>query len=136
MMLPTQLPFLTPRFARRRCVFLVAVAFSSQVTQRLSEHEQLVKSAILLCNKTLSMFAFLSTDTAIANLFQGPELCTRLVNVLLYVAQNMLGSKGLELKVNNPEQYYWRPKELLSDLVAILCCYVDSPSISNAIGES
>ena len=47
----------------------------------------------MLCNKTLSMFAFLSTDTAIANLFQGPELCSRLVNVMLYVAQNMLGSK-------------------------------------------
>lgn len=106
-----------------------------EVTSRLKEHEQEVRSALMLANKTMKMFAFLSTDEKIAELFQGKELCTRLVNVLLYVLQNMLGHKGLELKVDNPESYHFKPKELLADLVSILTCYVDSPAIHAAMAQ-
>ena len=106
-----------------------------EVTSRLREHEQEVRSALMLANKTMKMFAFLSTDEKIAELFQGKELCTRLVNVLLYVLQNMLGQKGLELKVDNPESYHFKPKELLADLVSILTCFVDSAAIHVAMAQ-
>jgi len=106
-----------------------------QTTSRLTEHEREVRSALMLANKTMKMFAFLSTDKKIAELFQGKELSTRLVNVLLYVLQNMLGQKGLDLKVDNPESYHFKPKELLSDLVSILTCFVDSKTIQDAIAH-
>ena len=106
-----------------------------QVTSRLQDNEREVKSALMLANKTMKMFAYLSTDAKIAELFQGKELSSRLVNVLLYVIQNMLGTKGLGLKVDNPESYYFKPKELLGDLVSILVCFVDSPSIHTSIAQ-
>eukprot|EP00520_Triparma_pacifica_P017474 CAMPEP_0118638712 /NCGR_PEP_ID=MMETSP0785-20121206/3841_1 /TAXON_ID=91992 /ORGANISM="Bolidomonas pacifica, Strain CCMP 1866" /LENGTH=1167 /DNA_ID=CAMNT_0006530001 /DNA_START=130 /DNA_END=3631 /DNA_ORIENTATION=+ len=106
-----------------------------EVTGRLNEHEREVRSALMLANKTMKMFAFLSTDDKIAELFQGKELSTRLVNVLLYVLTNMLGSKGLDMKVDNPESYNWKPKELLGDLVSILTCFVDSEAIHTAMAQ-
>jgi len=53
------------------------------------------------------------------------ELCPRLVNMLLHVLTKLVGAKGMELKVDNPESYNFRPKEMLSDLCAIFSSYAD-----------
>lgn len=69
------------------------------ITSRHEENEQEVKRALPLCNKTLKMLGFLSTDEDIRNLFLLDALCGRLVNMLLHVLTKLVGSKGLELKV-------------------------------------
>ena len=84
-----------------------------QITQRLEENEQEVKRALPLCNKTLQMLGYLNTDHDIRQLFLLQEMCTRLVNMLLHVLTKLIGARGLELKVNNPEEYNFRPKEML-----------------------
>ena len=98
----------------------------NQVTSRLDDNEREVKHALPLCNKTLQMFRYLNTDTNIRNLFLLEELCPRLVGMLLHVLTKLVGSRGLELKVDNPEQYEFRPKEMLRDLCAIFSLFATS----------
>ena len=69
------------------------------ISSRHEDNEQEVKRALPLCNKTLKMLGFLSTDPDIRNLFLLDELCPRLVNMLLNVLTRLVGSKGMELKV-------------------------------------
>jgi ubiquitin conjugation factor E4 B len=68
-------------------------------SSRHEDNEQEVKRALPLCNKTLKMLGFLSTDTDIRSLFLLDELCSRLVNMLLHVLTKLVGAKGMELKV-------------------------------------
>lgn len=69
------------------------------ISSRHEENEQEVKRALPLCNKTLKMLGFLSTDSDIRGLFLLDELCPRLVNMLLHVLTKLVGAKGMELKV-------------------------------------
>jgi len=69
------------------------------------------------------MLGYLNTDDDIRNLFLLEEMCSRLVNMLLHVLTKLVGSKGLELKVDNPENYNFRPKEMLRDLCAIFASF-------------
>jgi ubiquitin conjugation factor E4 B len=98
----------------------------SQVSSRLEECEREVRYALPLCNKTLQMFGYLNTDGEIRSLFLLEELCSRLVAMLLHVLTKLVGSKGLDLKVDNPEQYDFRPKEMLRDLCAIFALFTPS----------
>jgi ubiquitin conjugation factor E4 B len=95
----------------------------AQKSSRLDEDEREVKYALPLCNKTLQMFGYLNTDVDIRSLFLLDELCARLVGMLLHVLTKLVGSKGLDLKVENPEQYEFRPKEMLRDLCAIFALF-------------
>ena len=97
-----------------------------QISSRLDESEREVKSSLPLCNKTLQMFGYLNTDKDIRSLFLLDELCSRLVTMLLHVLTKLVGSKGLDLKVDNPEQYDFRPKEMLRDLCAIFALFAAS----------
>mmetsp|Transcript_15406 Transcript_15406/g.42707 ORF Transcript_15406/g.42707 Transcript_15406/m.42707 type:complete len:1141 (+) Transcript_15406:200-3622(+) len=98
----------------------------SDATSRLDDNEREVKSALPLCNKTMQMFRYLNTDPAIRDLFLLPELCPRLVNMLIHVLKKLVGSKGVELKVKDPEQYEFRPKEMLRDLCAIFALFASA----------
>jgi ubiquitin conjugation factor E4 B len=69
------------------------------ISSRHEENEQEVKRALPLCNKTLKMLGFLSTDSDIRSLFLLEEMCPRLVNMLLHVMVKLVGTRGLELKV-------------------------------------
>jgi ubiquitin conjugation factor E4 B len=108
----------------------------SQVSSRLDDNEREVKHALPLCNKTLQMFGYLSTDTDIRGLFLLEELCPRLVTMLLHVLTKLVGSKGLDLKVDNPDQYDFRPKEMLRDLCAIFALFASSSDFQNECAKS
>lgn len=71
----------------------------SDTTSRLDDNEREVKSALPLCNKTMQMFGYLNTDSEIRSLFLLPELCPRLVNMLIHVLEKLVGSKQMDLKV-------------------------------------
>jgi ubiquitin conjugation factor E4 B len=94
-----------------------------QLQERLDENEREVKHALPLCNKTLKMFSYLNTDEDIRNLFLLDELCSRLVQMLLHVLTKIGGSKGVELKVDNPEELEFKPKILLQDLCTIFSLF-------------
>lgn len=107
-----------------------------QITSRLEENEQNVRGSLPLCNKTLQMLGFLNTDKDIRNLFMLQEMCTRLVNMLLHVLAKLVGTKGLELKVENPEEYNFRPKEMLRDLCAIFALFARLPEFQTECAKS
>lgn len=69
------------------------------ISSRHEDNEKEVKKALPLCNKTLKMLGFLSTDSDIRTLFLLDELCPRLVNMLMNVLTRLVGTKGMELKV-------------------------------------
>ena len=71
----------------------------SDATSRLDDNEREVKSALPLCNKTMQMFGYLNTDSEIRSLFLLPELCPRLVNMLIHVLEKLVGSNQMDLKV-------------------------------------
>ena len=71
----------------------------SDVTSRLDDNEREVKSALPLCNKTMQMFGYLNTDEEIKSLFLLPELCPRLVTMLIHVLTKLVGAKQMDLKV-------------------------------------
>jgi ubiquitin conjugation factor E4 B len=93
------------------------------IEDRLSDSQREVKYALPLCNRTIQMLSYLNTDADIRELFLLKELCPRLVQLLLHVLTRLVGSKGLNLKVDNPEQYEFRPKEMLRDLCAIFSLF-------------
>jgi len=97
-----------------------------QITDRLEENEREVKHALPLCNKTLKMFGYLNTDKDIRNLFLLDELCPRLVQMLLHVLTKLVGSRGLELKVDNPDELEFKPKIMLQDLCRIFSLFASA----------
>lgn len=99
----------------------------TQITERLDDNGREVKHALPLCNRTLQMFGYLNTDSDIRGLFMLEELRSRLVTMLLHVLVKLVGSKGLDLKVENPEEYEFRPKEMLRDLCAIFALFASYP---------
>lgn len=105
-------------------------------TSRHEENEYEVKRALPLCNKTLQMLGFLNTDDEIRKLFLLPEMCPRLMNMLMHVLTKLVGSKGLELKVESPESYNFRPKEMLRDLCTIFALFSASPEFQMECARS
>lgn len=108
----------------------------SQISSRLEDNEREVKHALPLCNKTLHMFGYLNTDADIRSLFLLEELCSRLVTMLIHVLTKLVGSKGLDLKVDNPDQYEFRPKEMLRDLCAIFALFSSYQTFQDECAKS
>jgi ubiquitin conjugation factor E4 B len=107
-----------------------------QIEQRLEEGEREVKYALPLCNKTLQMFGYLNTDEDIRKLFLLEELCPRLVTMLLHVLTKLVGSKGLELKVDNPEELEFKPKIMLQDLCKIFSLFASDETFQMNLAQS
>jgi ubiquitin conjugation factor E4 B len=68
----------------------------------------------------MNMVSYLTSDPQIQQPFLLPELLTRLASMLLSVINQLVGAKGLEIKVDNPEQYNFRPKELLQAAISVV----------------
>lgn len=64
--------------------------------------------------ETLKLFT-----RALANAFTAPEVVQRLADMLDYNLEALVGPKSSNLRVDNPEQYRFRPAMLLSELMEI-----------------
>lgn len=107
-----------------------------EITDRLEDNEREVQHALPLCNKTLKMFGYLNTDEDIRSLFLLDELCPRLVQMLLHVLTKLVGSKGLELKVDNPDELEFKPKIMLQDLCRIFSLFANSENFPTECAKS
>lgn len=106
------------------------------ISERHDENEKKVKTALSLCNSVVKMLGFLNTDSDIRNMFLLPDMCSRLANMLLNVLNKLVGSRGLDLKVDNPESYNFKPKEMLQDLCVIFSSFAAADEFQVACAKS
>jgi len=106
------------------------------ITSRHEENEQHVKRDLPLCNSIMKMLGFLNTDKDIRDMFLLDEMRSRLANMLLHVLTKLVGSRGLDLKVDNPETYNFRPKEMLQDLCIIFSSFADADEFQKECARS
>ncbi|CAM9168726.1 unnamed protein product, partial [Sphacelaria rigidula] len=108
----------------------------NEVTERLQETERGLKSNLSLCNETLNMVAYLTSDPDIQKPFLRDELLPRLAEMLLCVLKQLIGSKGLEIKVDNPESYNFRPKDMLRDICTTISQFSTQQGFHLALATS
>lgn len=106
------------------------------IMERHEENERLVGDTLNLCDNVLKMLGFLNTDKAIRDMFLLPDMCPRLANMLLFVLTKLVGSRGLDLKVDNPEKYNFRPKELLQNVCVVFASFADADTFQVACAKS
>lgn len=89
----------------------------SEKEEALSAAQGKAKSYMQLTNETVSMLK-LFTD-ALADSFTMPEIVQRLADMLDYNLDAMVGPKSRDLIVENPQEYGFQPKTLLSEIVEV-----------------
>jgi len=85
--------------------------------EHLGTLERQVKTYLLLGNETINMMHYLTQD--IIEPFLRPELLDRLASMLNYFLDQLAGPKCLNLKVNDPKKYGFKPKSLLKKISGI-----------------
>jgi len=107
-----------------------------ELDSRHSEHEQHLKQDLELCTEILSLVEMLTGDTAVAKAFMGEELRSRLAGMLLSVVRQFTGKRSLDIKISNPDAYGFDPKDILSRVGRIACCFAAEPEFPGALAES
>ncbi len=81
----------------------------------LQQAEGQARSYMQLANETVAMMK-LFTD-ALSDAFTMPEIVSRLAGMLDYNLVTLAGPKSRNLRVENPEKYYFNPRTLLPQIV-------------------
>ncbi len=74
----------------------------NEMLERLSENERHVTSHLLLCNETLNMMNYLTSDVDIRKPFLLPELLPRLAGTLLHLLNHLVRLNSDNIKVRSP----------------------------------
>ena len=88
-----------------------------QKESELASAEQQAQSYMQLANETVAMMRLFTA--ALAEAFTMPEIVSRLAGMLDYNLMILAGPASRNLKVENPEKYYFNPKVLLPHLVEL-----------------
>ncbi|ETK74132.1 hypothetical protein F441_19407 [Phytophthora nicotianae CJ01A1] len=110
-------------------------AVREQKQSLLSDKERTVTSSLQLANETIHMMSYLTSEIQ-EPFVKMPELEDRLVSMLNSVIVKLAGPRGVELKVNNPEQYKFRPKVMLKEIVETLLHFAHYPSFLEAVATN
>ena len=113
----------------------------NQANERMQTAEDQVKGAAGLCHETLHMVNLLTSDDVIKSRFMIGEILPRVVGMVLNMMRNLVGSKSLEIKVNNMQEYGFDPKKMLKDVCLTTCNFSEFPEfckevVSNGYYES
>ncbi|KAI5237011.1 hypothetical protein E4T43_08258 [Aureobasidium subglaciale] len=108
-------------------------AIRQEKEEALAEQQSRAKSYMGLTKETVAMLT-LFTD-ALAGAFTMPEIVQRLADMLDYNLDSMVGPRRRNLKVDQPEQYGFKPRELLSDLVDVYLNLANRESFRQAIAR-
>jgi ubiquitin conjugation factor E4 B len=99
----------------------------------LDSTQKSAKSWMQLTNETISMLKLFTS--ALADAFTSPEIVQRLADMLDYNLDSMVGPKQKDLKVRGPEQYGFKPLELLSDIISVYLNLKDKASFQLAVAR-
>jgi ubiquitin conjugation factor E4 B len=87
-----------------------------QLRERLQQHESEVKSTASLCLETLNMMNYLTSDEDIRRNFLLDAILPRFVSMFMSVLTKIVGTRSLDIKVDNMEQYNFDPRAMLRDV--------------------
>lgn len=104
-----------------------------QTRERLDEHENSVKLYSGLCQETLNMINYLTSDEAIRPPFLMNQILPRFASMLLSVLTKLVGSKGLEIKVENMESYNFDPRLLLREVCQAMTHFTEFSEFAQAL---
>ena len=88
----------------------------NQTMENLRIAEDTVRGSSALCHETLHMVNLLTSDEVIRNRFLIEDILPRVAGMVLNMLRNLVGSKSLDIKVNNMEQYNFDPRRMLIDV--------------------
>ena len=92
-------------------------AVRSEKEEALAGAQHRAKSYMQLTNETVAMLKLFTE--ALADSFTKPEIVQRLADMLDYNLDVMVGPKARNLKVDNPQDYFFKPRQLLSEIVDV-----------------
>ena len=95
----------------------MAANVRTEKEEQLVAAQSMAKGYMQLTNETVSMLKLFTE--ALADSFTMPEIVQRLADMLDYNVDAMVGPKSRDLKVQNPDQYGFQPRILLSELVDV-----------------
>jgi len=104
--------------------------------KRHAGNEQTLRSFLPLCNETIHTVSYLSSDKDIRTPFLLPALLDRLSSMLLSVLVQLVGAKGLDIKVDNPESYDFYPKQMLKEICETIVHFSSSPEFQESVSRS
>ena len=101
--------------------------------EALSAAQSKAKSYMQLTNETVAMLKLFTE--ALASSFTMPEIVQRLADMLDYNLDAMVGSKSRDLIVENPQEYGFQPKALLSEIVDVYLNLKDKENFVFAVAR-
>lgn len=85
--------------------------------EKLSNAQDKAKGYMALTNETVAMLKLFTE--ALSDSFTKKEVVVRLAHMLDYNLEALVGPKKTNLKVENPQDYGWNPRQLLSEIVDV-----------------
>eukprot|EP00624_Nannochloropsis_granulata_P005194 evm.model.NODE_36750_length_17179_cov_27.146574.1 len=108
----------------------------NELLERHHDNERSVSNIMLLCNETIHMLMYLTSDAAVRKPFLAPALCSRLANTLLSIVDKLVGARGLEIKVDNPDALNFNPKNMLREVSLTILHFAADTPFHTALSES
>ncbi len=99
--------------------------------EKLAAAKEKAKGYMQLTNETVAMLK-LFTD-ALGDSFTKKEVVVRLAHMLDYNLEALVGPKKASLKVENPDDYGWNPKQMLSEIVDVYLNLKDKKSFVDSV---
>lgn len=106
------------------------------MTEQRADHENHLKMYLPLANEIIHMLHYLSSDAEIRKPFLLPQLLDRLASMLLSVLVQLVGPKGLGLKVDNAEELQFTPKTMLAEVAQTVINFSASELFPHALAAS
>ena len=85
--------------------------------EKLSAAQGKAKSYMQLTNETVAMLKLFTE--ALADSFTKKEVVVRLAHMLDYNLEALVGPKRASLRVKNPEDYGWNPRQMLAEVTDV-----------------
>ncbi|KAF6238103.1 hypothetical protein HO173_003737 [Letharia columbiana] len=105
----------------------------SEKEEALSQAQGKAKSYMQLTNETVAMLKLFTE--ALAGSFTMPEIVQRLADMLDYNLDVMVGPKSRDLVVENPQEYSFEPKLLLSEIADVYLNLKDKENFVYAVAR-
>jgi ubiquitin conjugation factor E4 B len=101
--------------------------------EKLAAAKGKAKSYMQLTNETVAMLRLFTE--ALSDSFTKPEVVVRLAHMLDYNLDALVGPKKANLKVENPAEYGWNPRQMLAEIADVYLNLKDKDSFVQAVAN-